>query len=115
MDDFWENGTRSVKETLLRIVYDSETLTEIQKKIAKEVVMTTEKVSSLHQDISYSVEVEKKKTSNIDIEELREKLAHEIKVDLGVKAQKVIILEEGELPRATHKAKRLIDERKEVQ
>lgn len=63
----------------------------------------------------FKVEVEKKKTSNVDIEELREKLAHEIKVDLGVKAQEVIILEEGELPRATHKAKRLIDERKEVQ
>mgnify|MGYP007111765121 CR=1 FL=1 len=33
-----------------------------------------------------------------DCKELREKLAHEIKVDLGVKAQEVIILEESVFP-----------------
>ncbi|MBU5316864.1 AMP-binding protein [Clostridium bornimense] len=63
----------------------------------------------------FKVEVEKKNSSNVDIEDLRERLAHEIKISLGVKANEVIILEEGELPRATHKAKRLIDERKEVE
>ena len=60
----------------------------------------------------FKVEVEKRKNSTIDTEVLKEKLAHEIKVKLGVKANEIYILEEGELPRATHKAKRLIDERK---
>lgn len=57
----------------------------------------------------FKVEVEKRTDANIDVEELREKVAHEIKTQLGVKAKEVVILEEGELPRATHKAKRLVD------
>ena len=57
----------------------------------------------------FKVEVEKRADANVDVEELKEKVSHEIKVQLGVKAKEVIILEEGELPRATHKAKRLID------
>lgn len=61
----------------------------------------------------FKVEVEKRENSTIDIEELREKVAHAIKVQLGVKAKEVVILEEGQLPRATHKSKRLIDLRKD--
>lgn len=57
----------------------------------------------------FNVEVEKRAGSNIDVKELAEKVSHEIKIQLGVKAKEVVILEEGELPRATHKAKRLID------
>jgi phenylacetate-CoA ligase len=57
----------------------------------------------------FKVEVEKRTDANVDVEELKEKVSHEIKVQLGVKAKEVVILEEGELPRATHKAKRLID------
>lgn len=57
----------------------------------------------------FNVEVEKRAGSNADVNELAEKVSHEIKIQLGVKAKEVVILEEGELPRATHKAKRLID------
>lgn len=57
----------------------------------------------------FNVEVEKRAGSNVDVKELAEKVSHEIKIQLGVKAKEVVILEEGELPRATHKAKRLID------
>ena len=44
-------------------------------------------------------------------EDLAEKVSAQIKVRVGVKPKEVSILENGELPRATHKAKRLIDER----
>lgn len=57
----------------------------------------------------FNVEVEKRAGLNVDVKELAEKVSHEIKIQLGVKAKEVVILEEGELPRATHKAKRLID------
>ena len=57
----------------------------------------------------FNVEVEKRAGSNVNVKELAEKVSHEIKIQLGVKAKEVVILEEGELPRATHKAKRLID------
>jgi len=42
---------------------------------------------------------------------LAEKVSARIKARLGVRPREVIVLENGELPRATHKAKRLIDER----
>lgn len=61
----------------------------------------------------FNVEVEKRADSNIDTEELKEQVARAIKIQLGVKAKEVVILEEGQLPRATHKSKRLIDLRKE--
>ena len=57
----------------------------------------------------FNVEVEKRADANIDDEKLKTIVAHEIKVQLGVKAKEVILLKDGELPRATHKAKRLID------
>jgi len=57
----------------------------------------------------FNVEVEKRANVDIDNEELKNIVTHEIKVQLGVKPKEVIILEDGELPRATHKAKRLID------
>ena len=61
----------------------------------------------------FKVEVEKREDSTIDTEELREQVARAIKIQLGVKAKEVVILEEGQLPRATHKSKRLIDLRKD--
>lgn len=61
----------------------------------------------------FNVEVEKKAQSTIDDAELRGIISHEIKTHVGVKPKEVILLEDGTLPRATHKAKRLIDLRRE--
>lgn len=60
----------------------------------------------------FKVEVERAIGNNEDKEALAEKVSAKIKVRIGVKPKEVIVLENGELPRATHKAKRLIDERK---
>lgn len=60
----------------------------------------------------FKIEVEKRAEVVINETELKERIGHEIKIKLGVKANDVSILQEGELPRATHKAKRLIDLRK---
>ena len=57
----------------------------------------------------FNVEIEKRADASLSEEELKAQVAYEIKIQLGVKAKEVIILEEGGLPRATHKAKRLID------
>ncbi|MDF2615141.1 MAG: phenylacetate--CoA ligase [Clostridia bacterium] len=57
----------------------------------------------------FNVEVEKRADAITSNEDLKALVTHEIKVQLGVKPKDVIILEDGELPRATHKAKRLID------
>ena len=62
----------------------------------------------------FKVEVEKAADADIDAETLREQVAYEIKMKLGVKPKEVIILEEGTLPRATHKAKRLVDLRQDA-
>lgn len=59
--------------------------------------------------VRFNVEIEKREQATISHEELKNLVAHEIKMQLGIKPKEVIILEEGELPRATHKAKRLID------
>jgi phenylacetate-CoA ligase len=59
--------------------------------------------------VRFNVEIEKREQAAISHEELKNLVAHEIKMQLGIKPKEVIILEEGELPRATHKAKRLID------
>lgn len=61
----------------------------------------------------FNVEVEKKNQSTAENSKLIEKIIHEIKTHVGVKPKEVILLEEGTLPRATHKAKRLIDLRQE--
>lgn len=57
----------------------------------------------------FTVEVEKREDVAIDTEVLREQVIYEIKIKLGIKPKEVIILEEGTLPRATHKAKRIVD------
>lgn len=60
----------------------------------------------------FKVEVERA-LGNTDTKEIiAELVAHQIKTRVGVKPKEVIVLEHDELPRATHKAKRLIDERK---
>lgn len=57
----------------------------------------------------FTVEVEKRGDVAIDTEVLREQVTYEIKIKLGIKPKEVIILEDGTLPRATHKAKRIVD------
>ncbi|WP_054739280.1 phenylacetate--CoA ligase family protein [Cellulosilyticum ruminicola] len=57
----------------------------------------------------FTVEVERREGVDIEKAQLREQVIYEIKMKLGVKPKDVIILEDGELPRATHKAKRLVD------
>lgn len=59
----------------------------------------------------YKVCVEKLEGSTETDEALADRVSAAIKARVGVKPAEVIILEDGELPRATHKAKRLIDER----
>jgi len=59
----------------------------------------------------FKVEVERALGNDEPKEALAEKVLAKIKVRIGVKPKEVIILDNGELPRATHKAKRLIDER----
>jgi phenylacetate-CoA ligase len=60
----------------------------------------------------FEIEVEKLKGITTDAKHISERLAHDIKTHLGVRPKEIRILDEGELPRATHKAKRLIDLRK---
>lgn len=57
----------------------------------------------------FTVEVEKRGDVASDTEVLREQVTYEIKIKLGIKPKEVIILEDGTLPRATHKAKRIVD------
>lgn len=57
----------------------------------------------------FKVEVEKLADASISNEALAEKVSQNIKARLGVKPKEVVILKEGALPRATHKAKRFID------
>jgi phenylacetate-CoA ligase len=62
----------------------------------------------------FKVEVERAHGKEESKEYLAERVSVKIKVRIGVKPKEVVILEHGELPRATHKAKRLIDERQKV-
>jgi AMP-binding enzyme. len=57
----------------------------------------------------YKVEAEIASNVSVDKEQLAEKVHHALKIRLGVRPKEVIILQDGQLPRATHKAKRLID------
>jgi phenylacetate-CoA ligase len=59
----------------------------------------------------FKVEVERAVDNTDSKESLAELVSHQIKTRVGVKPKEVIVLEHGELPRATHKAVRLIDER----
>lgn len=60
----------------------------------------------------YRVEVEKHAGENVEDSNLAKLVADSIKARLGVRPKEVLVLKEGELPRETHKAKRLIDLRK---
>jgi len=59
----------------------------------------------------FIVEVERAIGNTDTSEFLAGLVSHEIKTRVGVKPKEVIVLEHSELPRATHKAIRLIDER----
>jgi phenylacetate-CoA ligase len=60
----------------------------------------------------FKVEVERAAGNNDPSDVLAKKVSEKIKVRVGVKPKEVIVLNNGEIPRATHKAKRLIDERR---
>lgn len=72
------------------------------------------RVTVLSEDYTtkFKVEVESENESEEDKRALAEKVAHNIKTRIGVKPKKVLVLNSGELPRATHKAKRIVDLRK---
>lgn len=57
----------------------------------------------------FNVEVERSSSSKEDKKLIAEGVSQKIKTRTGVKPKDVIVLDEGELPRATHKAKRLVD------
>lgn len=59
----------------------------------------------------YTVEVERNHGVDAAPAQLANDVSHRLKARLGVKPREVVVLEPGELPRATHKAKRLIDRR----
>ncbi len=58
----------------------------------------------------YGVEVEKAE-ADADVEEIKKRVVGALKSRIGVKPDYISVLADGELPRAEHKAKRLIDER----
>jgi len=57
----------------------------------------------------FNVEVERSSGSTEDKSSIAEKVSQKIKTRVGVKPKGVVVLDEGELPRATHKSKRLVD------
>lgn len=59
----------------------------------------------------YYVEVEIGFSSDDDVKEIQGRVSAALKARLGVKPTKVVVLNYGDIPRATHKAKRIIDER----
>ncbi|MDD3306275.1 MAG: phenylacetate--CoA ligase [Acetobacterium sp.] len=61
--------------------------------------------------VKYRLEIEKSNDNDEPDEILKERVAASLKTRLGVKPGDVTILNDGDLERATHKAKRLIDER----
>lgn len=60
----------------------------------------------------YRIQIEKSHDNSETDEALAARVSAAIKTRIGVKPYEVEVLKDGELPRATHKAKRLIDERK---
>ena len=69
------------------------------------------RISEKNYTAKYTVEIEKFGNSSETDEQLAMRVSAALKTRIGVKPAKVIVLKDGELPRATHKAKRLIDER----
>ncbi|GBU25930.1 phenylacetate-CoA ligase [Fibrobacteria bacterium R8-3-H12] len=70
------------------------------------------RVSEKNFTAQYAVDIEKQQGSSESDEELAARVSAALKTRIGVKPGKVTVLADGTLPRATHKAKRLIDERK---
>jgi len=70
------------------------------------------RVSEKNYTAQYTVEIEKAQGNPETDEKLSERVTSALKTRIGVKPARVEVLKDGELPRATHKAKRLIDERK---
>jgi phenylacetate-CoA ligase len=70
------------------------------------------RVSEKNYTAQYVVEVEKADGNPETDEQLAARVSSALKTRIGVKPASVTVLKDGELPRATHKAKRLIDERK---
>ena len=70
------------------------------------------RISEENFTVKYVVEIEKVADSKETNEEVKAKVSVALKTRLGVKPKEVVVLEDGTIPRATHKAKRLIDERK---
>jgi len=62
----------------------------------------------------FDVEVEKLDSVDIEEEILAQEIREAIKVRVGVAPKRIIVLKDGEIPRATHKAKRVIDKREKV-
>ncbi|MGC3965344.1 MAG: phenylacetate--CoA ligase [Rhodocyclaceae bacterium] len=58
----------------------------------------------------YALEVERGQSAQSDAL-LVERIVHDAKTRLGVRPSSVLILEEGTLPRSTHKARRVVDQR----
>lgn len=61
----------------------------------------------------FDIEIEKNQGCTIENNHLIEKVINAVKSHLGVKPRKVQLLKDGDLPRATHKAKRVLDQRME--
>jgi phenylacetate-CoA ligase len=72
------------------------------------------RISEENFTIRYVVEIEKSAGNEETDEQVKTKVSAALKARLGVKPKDVIVLADGTIPRATHKAKRLIDERKSV-
>jgi len=70
------------------------------------------RVSEKNFTAQYTVEVEKITGSSETDEQLASRVSSALKARIGVKPAQITVLKDGDLPRATHKAKRLIDERK---
>lgn len=69
------------------------------------------RVSEKNYTAQYAVEVEKVDGSDEPDDKLAQRITDALKARIGVKPANVIVFKDGTLPRATHKAKRLIDER----
>ena len=69
------------------------------------------RVSEKNYTARYEIEVEKQDGNFEQDEDLKQRISSALKTRIGVKPIQVTLLKDGQIPRATHKAKRLIDER----
>lgn len=54
-EKFWKSGIEKLKDKLLQVVYDSEELTDEQKKIAKDTIMEVGKMQISHSELQLGV------------------------------------------------------------